>query len=158
MVEQHAVTIGDIRLSYAVTGDPGASPLVLLHALGSGGVTGRRSCLRSPSGTASVPPPDDHHRPNPDHRRRPGKPHPSRPTGSSRVPHPNLHPDHHPSRPPHPHNPPQGLQRVRSCLAQQLVRPTDISEIPHSHPFMITKTFGVAKTFRCDSTKKSSRS
>jgi pimeloyl-ACP methyl ester carboxylesterase len=34
MVEQHAVTIGDIRLSYAVTGDPGVSPLVLLHALG----------------------------------------------------------------------------------------------------------------------------
>lgn len=37
MVEQHAVTIGDIRLSYAVTGDPGAPPLVLLHALGERG-------------------------------------------------------------------------------------------------------------------------
>lgn len=37
MVEQHAVTIGDIRLSYTVTGDPGAPPLVLLHALGERG-------------------------------------------------------------------------------------------------------------------------
>jgi pimeloyl-ACP methyl ester carboxylesterase len=32
--EQHAVTIGDVRLSYEVTGDPAAPPMVLLHALG----------------------------------------------------------------------------------------------------------------------------
>jgi 3-oxoadipate enol-lactonase len=37
MAEQHAVTIGDIRVSYEVTGDPGAPPMVLLHALGERG-------------------------------------------------------------------------------------------------------------------------
>jgi pimeloyl-ACP methyl ester carboxylesterase len=34
MVEQHAVTIGDLRMSREVTGDPAAPPMVLLHALG----------------------------------------------------------------------------------------------------------------------------
>jgi 3-oxoadipate enol-lactonase len=34
MAEQHAVTIGEIRMSYEVTGDPAAPPMVLLHALG----------------------------------------------------------------------------------------------------------------------------
>jgi 3-oxoadipate enol-lactonase len=34
MAEQHAVTIGEIRMSYEVTGDPAAPPIVLLHALG----------------------------------------------------------------------------------------------------------------------------
>ena len=37
MVEQHAVTIGEIRLSYEVTGNPAAPPMVLLHALGERG-------------------------------------------------------------------------------------------------------------------------
>jgi pimeloyl-ACP methyl ester carboxylesterase len=37
VVEQHAVTIGDLCLSYAVTGDPAAPPMVLLHALGERG-------------------------------------------------------------------------------------------------------------------------
>lgn len=34
MAEQHAVTIGGIRMCYEVTGDPAAPPMVLLHALG----------------------------------------------------------------------------------------------------------------------------
>ncbi|HEY1822560.1 MAG TPA: alpha/beta hydrolase [Trebonia sp.] len=34
MVEQHAATLGGIRMSYEVTGDPAAPPMVLLHALG----------------------------------------------------------------------------------------------------------------------------
>jgi 3-oxoadipate enol-lactonase len=34
MAEQHAVRIGEIRMSYEVTGDPAAPPMVLLHALG----------------------------------------------------------------------------------------------------------------------------
>lgn len=34
MAEQRAVTIGGIRMSYEVTGDPSAPPMVLLHALG----------------------------------------------------------------------------------------------------------------------------
>jgi pimeloyl-ACP methyl ester carboxylesterase len=34
MIEQHAATIGDIRIAYQVTGDPAARPMVLLHALG----------------------------------------------------------------------------------------------------------------------------
>ena len=34
MVEQRAVTIGDIRMSYEISGDPAAPPMVLLHALG----------------------------------------------------------------------------------------------------------------------------
>jgi 3-oxoadipate enol-lactonase len=37
MDEQHAVTIGEIRMSYEVTGDPAAPPMVLLHALGERG-------------------------------------------------------------------------------------------------------------------------
>src|ERR1700722_5863613 len=34
MPEQHATTIGEIRMSYEVTGDPAMPPMVLLHALG----------------------------------------------------------------------------------------------------------------------------
>lgn len=34
MTEQHAVTIGGIRMSYEAAGDPAAPPMVLLHALG----------------------------------------------------------------------------------------------------------------------------
>jgi pimeloyl-ACP methyl ester carboxylesterase len=37
MVEQHAVTIRDIRIAYQVTGEPSAPPMVLLHALGERG-------------------------------------------------------------------------------------------------------------------------
>jgi pimeloyl-ACP methyl ester carboxylesterase len=37
MTELHAATIGDIRMSYEVSGDPAAPPLVLLHALGERG-------------------------------------------------------------------------------------------------------------------------
>jgi 3-oxoadipate enol-lactonase len=37
MVEQHAVTIGDIRIAYQVTGEPSAPPMVLLvgHSMGA---------------------------------------------------------------------------------------------------------------------------
>jgi 3-oxoadipate enol-lactonase len=34
MTEQHAATIGELRMSYEVAGDPAAPPMVLLHALG----------------------------------------------------------------------------------------------------------------------------
>jgi 3-oxoadipate enol-lactonase len=34
MTELHAVTIGEIRVSYEAAGDPAAPPMVLLHALG----------------------------------------------------------------------------------------------------------------------------
>lgn len=37
MAHQQAVTIGGIRMSYQVAGDPGAPPMVLLHALGERG-------------------------------------------------------------------------------------------------------------------------
>jgi 3-oxoadipate enol-lactonase len=37
MVEQRAATIGGILVSYEVTGDPAAPPMVLLHALGERG-------------------------------------------------------------------------------------------------------------------------
>jgi 3-oxoadipate enol-lactonase len=34
MGEEHEVTVGGIRLAYQVSGDPGAEPMLLLHALG----------------------------------------------------------------------------------------------------------------------------
>ena len=37
MATTHTVQAGDIRLAYAVTGEPGAPPMVLLHALGERG-------------------------------------------------------------------------------------------------------------------------
>jgi pimeloyl-ACP methyl ester carboxylesterase len=37
MATLHTVQAGDIRLAYAVSGDPGAPPMVLLHALGERG-------------------------------------------------------------------------------------------------------------------------
>jgi pimeloyl-ACP methyl ester carboxylesterase len=37
MATLHTVRAGDIRLAYAVSGNPGAPPMVLLHALGERG-------------------------------------------------------------------------------------------------------------------------
>src|SRR6516225_4946306 len=39
MGEEHTVTVGAIRLTYQVSGAPGAAPMLLLHALGEQGGT-----------------------------------------------------------------------------------------------------------------------